>query len=278
MLFGTRDDDLYDDEFTAMLLQDDPAFREEVLYQLAMLDPVPHRDEVETAWPFPLRERDAFPLQYNAIPRIVEADPPTRPVQASKRHVWAWVALLALAAALFLFAGQGVPAPKPAPSCPASRVVCAPTLSADFINQVLTAYHSPVVGHGQDIYDEGVRYGIDPAYALAFFMHESSFGTAGEARVSLSIGNLRCIPTAQCRDGYAWFPTWDAGIDAWYRLIKDGYVDGAVSDHCPCTTIEQIIPVYAPSADQNNEGAYIQAVEHAVSTWRAGQVLVVESY
>src|SRR5579859_6395386 len=65
-------------------------------------------------------------------------------------------------------------------------VVGPPTVSAAFINRVLAAYHSPAAGKGQALYDLGVKYGIDPAFALAFFMHESSFGTSGEAAKSLS--------------------------------------------------------------------------------------------
>src|SRR6266699_3519610 len=62
-----------------------------------------------------------------------------------------------------------------------------PTVSAAFINQVLAAYHSPAAGLGQALYDNGVRTGIDPVYALAFFMHESAFGTTGEARKTLAL-------------------------------------------------------------------------------------------
>ena len=160
-----------------------------------------------------------------------------------------------------------------------------PTVSADFINRVLVRYHSPAAGEGQTVYNDGVKYGIDPVFALAFFMHESSFGTTGEARASLSIGNLRCVgagyedlhPT--CQDNYAWFSSWDDGIEAWYRLIKNGYVQGGINayigrDACPCVTVAQIIPVYAPRADHNDEAAYIAAVEQEVDTWRSGQVWV----
>lgn len=155
----------------------------------------------------------------------------------------------------------------------AYSVVGSPTVSASFINRVLAYYGSPVQGNGQYIYDDGVKYGIDPVYALAFFRHESSFGLAGEARESLSIGNLRCVPDElSCTDGYAWFSSWDAGIDAWYQLIKLGYVDGQVSSRCPCITIPQIITVYAPPSDNNNDAAYIAAVEAAVSAWRSGEV------
>src|SRR5437588_4181640 len=149
-----------------------------------------------------------------------------------------------------------------------------PTVSAAFMNQVLAAAHSPAAGKGQALYTDGVRYGIDPVFTLAFFLHESSFGTTGVARFSLSLGNLRCIPDTVCRDGYAWFPTWEAGFEAWYRLILYGYVQGEVTiplvGHT-CTTVAQIVPVYAPAADHNNEAAYISAVEAVVDKWRGIQ-------
>ncbi len=160
-----------------------------------------------------------------------------------------------------------------------------PSVSADFINRVLVRYHSPAVGEGQTVYDDGVKYGIDPVFALAFFMHESSFGSTGEALSSLSIGNLRCVGTGyedlhpSCRDNFAWFSSWDDGIEAWYRLIKNGYVQGGINtfigrNACPCVTVAQIIPVYAPRSDHNDEAAYIAAVEQEVDTWRSGEVWV----
>ena len=51
-------------------------------------------------------------------------------------------------------------------------VLGAPTVSAAFINRVLSAYGSPAVGTGQQLYDLGVESGIDPVYALAFFLQE----------------------------------------------------------------------------------------------------------
>ena len=140
-----------------------------------------------------------------------------------------------------------------------------PTITVNFINQVLASYNSPAAGKGQALYDLGVQYGIDPAFALAFFMHESTFGTAGEARSSLSLGNLRCIPNFECRDNYAWFPTWEAGFKAWYSLIRNLYVaDWGL------TTVDQIIPRYAPPSDNNNDSAYIASLKHAIDTWHAG--------
>lgn len=156
-----------------------------------------------------------------------------------------------------------------------------PTISASFINRVLAAYGSPARGRGQALYSLGVKYGIDPVYALAFFLHESRFGTTGEARVTLSLGNERCIQDRPCIDrqlgGYAQMESWEDGFEHWYMLILYGYVQGRVTiplvGH-PCKTIDQIIPIYAPSSDHNNVKAYVQAIKSAVDTWRAGRILV----
>ena len=156
-----------------------------------------------------------------------------------------------------------------------------PTISAAFIDRVLNAYHSPAKGDGQALYDLGVQYGIDPVYPLAFFMHESQFGTTGEARVTFSLGNERCLPDRPCidqaRGGYAQMQSWQDGFAHWYQLILYGYVQGGINqavgrDACPCRTVSQIIPVYAPDSDGNNERAYITAIERAVDVWRSGSV------
>lgn len=163
-----------------------------------------------------------------------------------------------------------IPARTPIPTNTGPySVLGKPTITANFINQVLASYHSPTAGMGQDLYDLGVKYGIDPVYALAFFMHESLFGTTGEARVTLSLGNERCIPDRPCidqdRGGYAKMKSWQDGFEQWYKLIRNLYVAqwGRV-------TVDQIIPKYAPSSDGNNEAAYIASIKHAVDTWRAG--------
>ncbi len=144
-----------------------------------------------------------------------------------------------------------------------------PTISAAFINEVLASYNSPAAGKGQAMYDLGVKYGIDPVYALAFFMHESLFGTTGDARATLSLGNSRCIPTRPCidqnRGGYAKMYSWEDGFDQFYKLIRNLYVA-----QWGLVTVDQIIPTYAPNSDGNNEKEYIAALKHEIDTWRAG--------
>ena len=92
------------------------------------------------------------------------------------------------------------------------RVLGRPSISADFINRVLDHYQSPAARKGQALYDDGVKYGIDPVYALAFFMHESSFGTTGVATVTHSLGNIRYSAGYQNYEGYRKYRTWEEGF------------------------------------------------------------------
>lgn len=167
-----------------------------------------------------------------------------------------------------------LPIKKPVPQKAPYSVLGKPSLSVAFMNQVLAYYHSPAAGLAQYLYDDGVKYGIDPAYALAFFMHESSFGTTGVARVTKSLGNMRCVPQFPClqtdgNGGFAIFSSWQQSFEEWFKLIRNLYVAqfGEV-------TVDQIIPTYAPSSDHNDVAAYIATLKHTVDTWHAGIIAV----
>lgn len=153
----------------------------------------------------------------------------------------------------------------PAPTAPHALAHC-PTVTAAFLDHVLTLAHSPSVGLGTVLYEEGVKYGIDPAYALAFYHHESDYGRLGVARVTLSLGNIRCTAGYRCIEGYRAYASYAAGVLDWYTLIANVYLAHGL------TTVEQIIPVYAPSADNNNEAAYIAGINADVAIWREGRV------
>ena len=119
------------------------------------------------------------------------------------------------------------------------------------------------MGKGQTLYDLGVRYGIDPAYALAFFVHESGCGTRGVARFTKSLGNIRWTDGFDNYEGYRSYQTWEQGIEDWYKLITDLYIDG-----WGLRTVDAIVPRYAPYGDNNNPPTYIAAVKQMVDTWR----------
>lgn len=142
-----------------------------------------------------------------------------------------------------------------------------PTISAKFIDTVLCYYHSPACGQGKLLYDYGVKYGLDPVYALAFYMHESSFGTTGVARVTQSLGNTRCTKGWKCVEGYRSYGTWQSSFEDWYKLISDEYMNRR-----HLYTVDEIIPVYAPSSDHNDVAGYILKVKNAVDIWRSGRI------
>lgn len=149
------------------------------------------------------------------------------------------------------------------------NVMGEPTVSADFINSVFDHYHSPAHGKGQALYADGVRYNIDPAYALAFFMQESRLGTQGVASVTHSLGNIRATEGHPSFDGYRKYNTWEEGFEDWYKLISQQYIQ-----NWGLTTVDQIIPVYAPNSDNNNEQQYISSVKYMVDRWRSGDIAI----
>ncbi len=144
-----------------------------------------------------------------------------------------------------------------------SSVVGSPSLTSAKIDSILCNAGSPACGTGQTFYNDSVQYGIDSAYALAFFHHESGYGTSGAAVDTHNMGNIVCTEGYSCIGRFRAYPSWSAGIDDWYQLIKNVYIS---QGH---TTIESIIPIYAPASDNNDCSAYISAVETDVQNWKA---------
>jgi hypothetical protein len=149
------------------------------------------------------------------------------------------------------------------PPATGSSVIGSPSLTAAKIDQILSNAGSPAAGTGQTFYNDSVQYGIDDAYALAWFHHESGYGTSGAATQTLSIGNINCSEGYSCIGRFRAYSSWDAGINDWYSLIKTVYVGQGL------TTVESIIPHYAPASDNNDCSAYISAVENDVQNWKA---------
>lgn len=149
-------------------------------------------------------------------------------------------------------------------------IVRPPTLTGEQIDAVLRDYNSPAAGTGRDWVELGKKYNIDPAYALAFFVVESTAGTAQgwagwkpDGSSTHNIGNIICAGYTTCYGRFRDYSSWQEGIEDWYKLIAVEYVQGR-----NLQTIEQIIPVYAPSFE-NDVPAYVNNVERMVSKWRA---------
>ncbi|HMA36149.1 MAG TPA: glucosaminidase domain-containing protein [Chloroflexia bacterium] len=124
----------------------------------------------------------------------------------------------------------------------------APTMSATQIDAVLAAYGSPAAGQGRTFYDLGVRSGIDPAWALAFFVVESQAGTRGVARVTRGIGNIRCTAGYACVAGYRAYVSWADSITDWYMLMRTLYLDTWGRPAWPRSRPRLVVPSAPPRA------------------------------
>jgi hypothetical protein len=138
-----------------------------------------------------------------------------------------------------------------------------PSLTAAFIDRVLALAGSPAQGLGAILYQLSEQYQIDDAVALAFFHHESDYGRYGVAAVTHNFGNLRCAGYRPCTaDDFRVYPSWAAGAGDWYHLLASVYVAQGL------VTVQQIVPVYAPAVDGNDERAYMQAVLNDLRSWQ----------
>ncbi|MBC8162431.1 MAG: glucosaminidase domain-containing protein [Roseiflexaceae bacterium] len=161
-----------------------------------------------------------------------------------------------------------VEAAAPAPNGEHS-LVGPQTLTARQIDAVLADYGSPATGTGADWVRLGEQYGLDSAYALAFFVVESTAGTAPgwagwktDGSSTHNIGNIICAGYPTCHGRFRDYGSWQEGIEDWYQLIAVEYVEGR-----GISTVEQIIPIYAP-AFENDVPAYVGNVENMVGEWR----------
>jgi hypothetical protein len=152
-------------------------------------------------------------------------------------------------------------------------VVGEPSIDAAAIDTILSKYGSPAAGTGRSWVHLGRQYGIDPAYAVAFFIHESSAGTnpgwAGmkpDGSTTHNVGNIICAGYSTCFNRFRDYASWDEGIADWYKLISHEYVNGRGA-----ASVEQIIPIYAPSFENDVDG-YVQTVVMLVEGWRQGAI------
>ncbi len=147
-----------------------------------------------------------------------------------------------------------------------------PSISAQQIDRILAEWRSPAVGTGAAWVELGIRYGIDPAYALAFFIHESGAGTAPgwagrkpDGSTTHNVGNIICAGYRTCYGRFRDYASWEEGIEDWYRLIAVEYVQWR-----GVHTVEEIVPIYAPAVE-NNVPTYVNTVNRLVAGWRASR-------
>jgi len=146
---------------------------------------------------------------------------------------------------------------------PGIAITGSPSISAAQVDAILCKNSSPACGTGYTLYSYGTQYGIDPAFALAVFSHESGFGKSGVASQTKSLGNIRCSDGYACIGGFRAYSSWESSYSDFYKLIAGpAYVGSGL------TTPEAILAKYAPTADSNDPVAYAADVEASMHNWR----------
>lgn len=149
------------------------------------------------------------------------------------------------------------------------------TLTAEQVDAVLRAYNSPAQGTGEAFVENAERTGVDNAWVLAQFIHESGAGSnpawAGIKPNGESTANTGNLVYAPGRDNYGRFADfngdWEAGVAAHFDLL-DAYAEGGAPSGKQHETIDSAVAEWAPASDGNNPTAYADAVMNDVRSWR----------
>jgi hypothetical protein len=140
--------------------------------------------------------------------------------------------------------------------------IALPRISVGLFARILTRANSPVAPHASALATIPDGYNLDRALALAFFHHESTYGTHGIAKKSLNWGNLRSGTRAyKTESGFGFYHTWQDSLQDWCQLIKVRYIGRGLF------TVRQVLKVYAPSSDGNNPVRYADQVCADVARW-----------
>ena len=148
------------------------------------------------------------------------------------------------------------------------RVTGRPTISLATVRRIVAG--SPLAPYAGTIYRLGQARGINPAFALAIWAHESSLGRTGASRRNHNPGNLICAAASRsaaprCAGRWAYYPNFAVAIADWYRYINARYVRRGL------TTVDRILAVYAPHFE-NRTGAYIVQTKRLMTVWSSGSI------
>ncbi len=140
-------------------------------------------------------------------------------------------------------------------------ILAAARIPLSTYQKVLTQAGSPLAASYEDSWAYLTSLGVDPAFALAQWLHESDYGLLGAAVAHHNPGNLRLSPGMPVVNGFAQFPDWLSGVRGYANLIA-GPLYGQSTGY---NTALKMPFRYAPSADNNDPAAYGAAMVQSIS-------------
>lgn len=99
--------------------------------------------------------------------------------------------------------------------------------------------------------------------ALAMLHVESKYGTAFKRNKAAHKNPLNLRPPGG--DGYMAYPAWVDGVDAWRERITSPDYKGGI--YAQTVSLEDLIHVYAPGSDDNDEAGYVATIKTLFRNW-----------
>ncbi len=169
--------------------------------------------------------------------------------------------------AVLLFSLLTAPLPTTAaPPVAGDSITGGPSISAKQIAAAVASRRPLEDGEAEYIFSLSRTTGVDAAFALAVWQHESGMGTTGAARDTRNMGNIEWSARCHCQR-LAAHPRWrayhsfrEAEAD-WFALVSGPVYVGSGND-----TVARVITKYAPPVE-NDTAAYIREVRAAMKGW-----------
>lgn len=142
-------------------------------------------------------------------------------------------------------------------------------ISTTDIATALQQAGSPFADQAVFIWQGALKYGINPAFALAVWQEECGLGTNPNAVTDLQNHNPGSLGVTSTAGGGADYGTWQAGIDAWYQTIAGPTYLGA-----GLYSVSQVANVYDhdnAASWQQNVAQYMVALISAATAPGVGQ-------
>jgi hypothetical protein len=136
--------------------------------------------------------------------------------------------------------------------------------------------------YAQQIHDSAHKFNINPLLALAFFQHDSGYGSAGAGKTCRNPGNIsertdkykksgaeglgRCDRIYGGSHRWQAFSTYGDGAQAQMWLLRTKYLDDGLD------SIEELVARYAPDGDgSNNEAVYVATIKKYMKDHAGGK-------
>src|ERR1051326_3114585 len=146
----------------------------------------------------------------------------------------------------------------------------APTLSLSTVEWELANRHSPLSrDDARSLVAESHRYQIDDAFALAVWASETQDGREAVPGTQ-NIGNLTAAVGVQAAgQTFAVYPSWRAGIDAWFALIARVYLQGGHATDLVTFALYYVEGLTPPEATPAQAAAVDQGYVHPLTSMLA---------